>query len=88
MFEDVQVCEKKYKKMPNQSQLANQSSVVDADPQLNVTVTEQSNVLCFLFNILLAHGVVEVGCLEVDRDLNRVCGRTLGPQEQKGAGLV
>lgn len=42
----------------------------------------------FLFNILLAHSVVEDGCLEVDRDLNRVCGRTLGPQGQKGAGLV
>lgn len=70
---------------------------MDADPQLNVTVTEESNVLCFfiiiviicfLFNILLAHSVVEDGCLEVDRDLNRVCGRTLGPQGQKGAGLV
>lgn len=35
--------------MSNQSQLANQSSVVDADPQLNVTVTEESNVLCFFY---------------------------------------
>lgn len=44
---------KKYKKMSNQSQLANQSSVVDADPQLNVTVTEESNVLCFFIIIVI-----------------------------------
>lgn len=39
--------------MSNQSQLANQSSVVDADPQLNVTVTEESNVLCFFIIIVI-----------------------------------